>query len=149
MNKTFSPVLAARMAHYNANPEADSKVKKVRGEIEEVRQVMVENIEAILERGDKIELLVDKSGDLSEQASKFKKSSIQLKRNMWWQQCRLQVLCHPLHALFLHLLPAVYANSRGNPSSLAGHHFWVCHGPYPDHRHGRHQVLWTLLIMFS
>ena len=30
-------------------------------------QVMVENIEAILDRGDKIELLVDKSGDLSEQ----------------------------------------------------------------------------------
>ena len=28
---------------------------------------MVENIEAILDRGDKIELLVDKSGDLSEQ----------------------------------------------------------------------------------
>ncbi|KAJ1489754.1 hypothetical protein T484DRAFT_1779339 [Baffinella frigidus] len=25
-------------------------------------------------------------------ASKFKKSSMQLKRHMWWQQCRLQTI---------------------------------------------------------
>ena len=37
-------------------------MNRVQGEIEEVRQVMVENIDKVLERGEKIELLVDKVG---------------------------------------------------------------------------------------
>lgn len=45
----------------------NQKIEKVRGEIEEVKQVMVQNIDLILERGDKIDLLVDKSLDLSQQ----------------------------------------------------------------------------------
>jgi len=91
MNKTFGKVLVERMEYYNNSPEAD-KVRKVRGEVDEVRQVMVENIERILDRGDKIELLVDKSGDLSEQATKFKRSAGQLQRKMWWANCRIQAI---------------------------------------------------------
>mmetsp|Transcript_42458 Transcript_42458/g.85432 ORF Transcript_42458/g.85432 Transcript_42458/m.85432 type:complete len:220 (-) Transcript_42458:69-728(-) len=91
MNKTFGKVLVERMEFYNSNPEAD-KVRKVRGEVDEVRQVMVENIERILDRGDKIELLVDKSEDLSAQASKFKRSAGHLQRRMWWANCRVQTL---------------------------------------------------------
>lgn len=53
---------------------------------------MSENIERILDRGDKIELLVDKSGDLSEQALKFKRSSKQLQRKLWWHNLKLQII---------------------------------------------------------
>eukprot|EP00802_Teleaulax_amphioxeia_P017273 Tamp_17424.p1 GENE.Tamp_17424~~Tamp_17424.p1 ORF type:complete len:199 (-),score=49.70 Tamp_17424:514-1110(-) len=86
MNKTFASVLTQQMDAFNAGPgpraEAGArdsglegrtggagadKIEKVRGEIEEVKQVMTDNIDRILERGDKIELLVDKSLDLSEQ----------------------------------------------------------------------------------
>ena len=41
---------------------SQDRVNRVQGEIEEVRQVMVENIDKVLERGEKIELLVDKVG---------------------------------------------------------------------------------------
>jgi vesicle-associated membrane protein 7 len=37
---------------------------------------MIENIDLILERGEKIELLVDKTDRLSQQANKFEKSVI-------------------------------------------------------------------------
>ncbi|EKX36902.1 vesicle-associated membrane protein 7A [Guillardia theta CCMP2712] len=91
MNKTFGKVLSEKMEFYNSNPEADH-IRKVKGEIEEVKQVMSENIERILDRGDKIELLVDKSGDLSEQALKFKRSSKQLQRKLWWHNLKLQII---------------------------------------------------------
>ena len=60
-------------------------VHRVQGEIEEVRQVMVENIERVLERGEKIELLVDKTENLNHQAFRFKKQSRAL-RNMMWRK---------------------------------------------------------------
>mmetsp|Transcript_1684 Transcript_1684/g.2724 ORF Transcript_1684/g.2724 Transcript_1684/m.2724 type:complete len:217 (+) Transcript_1684:87-737(+) len=91
MNKTFTKVLQERMEFYNENPEAD-KIRKVKGQVEEVKQVMTDTIDKILDRGDKIELLVDKSGELSEQANKFKKSSAQLQRRMWWNNFKLQAI---------------------------------------------------------
>jgi hypothetical protein len=82
MNKTFAKAMSDKVDHYNkqgSNLEAGvaasaegrgaEKIQKVRGEIEEVKQVMTENIDRILERGDKIELLVDKSSHLQEQVS--------------------------------------------------------------------------------
>jgi len=113
MNKTFAKTLIDNMERYSnegaradtdagareassevsdEQPRADDKIRRVRGEVEEVKQVMTDNIDRILERGDKIELLVDKSQDLSEQANKFKKSSTQLRRNMWWRNAKLQAI---------------------------------------------------------
>jgi hypothetical protein len=39
-----------------------------------VKDVMIENIDRVLERGEKIELLVDKTDRLNQQAFKFEKS---------------------------------------------------------------------------
>jgi len=49
----------------------------------------VENIDKVLERGEKIELLVDKTDKLNQQAFKFEKTSVQLKRNMWLRKAKL------------------------------------------------------------
>ena len=46
---------------------------------------MVQNIEKVLARGEKIELLVDKSDALNRSAAKFEKNSNKLKNQMWWR----------------------------------------------------------------
>jgi hypothetical protein len=46
----------------------------------------------VLERGEKIELLVDKTEVLDQHAFKFKKQSRQLKRSMWWKNAKLMIL---------------------------------------------------------
>lgn len=64
--------------YFSTNPNAD-RLKQVHGEIEQVKDVMVHNIERVLERGERIELLVDKTDNLNQQAFAFKKRSTQLK----------------------------------------------------------------------
>ncbi len=39
-----------------------------------------------------MELLVDKTENLNQQAFQFKKKSTQLKRAMWWQNTKLMVI---------------------------------------------------------
>lgn len=50
---------------------------------------MVQNIERVLERGEKIELLVDKTENLNAQAFRFKKQSTHLRRALWWKNCKI------------------------------------------------------------
>jgi vesicle-associated membrane protein 7 len=46
----------------------------VQAQIDTVKDVMIENIDRVLERGERIELLVDKTDRLNQQAFKFEKS---------------------------------------------------------------------------
>ncbi|KAG0307394.1 hypothetical protein BGZ98_000359 [Dissophora globulifera] len=87
----FSKVIAKQMEYFSTNPNAD-KIKQVQGEIEQVKDVMVQNIERVLERGERIELLVDKTDNLNQQAFAFKKRSTALKRAMWWKNTKLMVI---------------------------------------------------------
>ncbi|MBA0686319.1 hypothetical protein Goari_013928 [Gossypium aridum] len=63
------------------HPEEVSKIAKVKAQVSEVKGVMMENIEKVLDRGEKIELLVDKSENLRSQVSKF--ISYSLKFETW------------------------------------------------------------------
>ena len=89
-NEEFSKVIEERMTFYNSD-EADRTIDNigaVKSQIDEVKGVMVQNIEKVLERGEKIELLVDKTDRLNQQAFRFESSSRSLRRAMYWRKMR-------------------------------------------------------------
>lgn len=49
-------------------------------------------VEKVLERGERIELLVDRTENLNQAAFKFKKQSTQLKRAMWWKNAKIMII---------------------------------------------------------
>ncbi|KAK6461066.1 synaptobrevin-domain-containing protein [Scheffersomyces coipomensis] len=53
-------------------------------EVDEVRQLMLDNINKLLSRGDKINLLVDQTDRLNTSSSVFQKRAQQIKRKMWF-----------------------------------------------------------------
>jgi hypothetical protein len=65
------------------------KIQRVQDEIGEVTDMMRANIEAVVDRGEHLELLVDKSDALGSQASQFQKQSVGLRRAMWWQNMKM------------------------------------------------------------
>ncbi|KAK8701971.1 hypothetical protein V6N13_020345 [Hibiscus sabdariffa] len=67
LSKEFGPKLKEHMQHCNDHPEEISKIAKVKAQVSEVKGVMMENIEKVLDRGEKIELLVDKTENLRSQ----------------------------------------------------------------------------------
>eukprot|EP00543_Licmophora_paradoxa_P011024 CAMPEP_0202475892 /NCGR_PEP_ID=MMETSP1360-20130828/93139_1 /ASSEMBLY_ACC=CAM_ASM_000848 /TAXON_ID=515479 /ORGANISM="Licmophora paradoxa, Strain CCMP2313" /LENGTH=189 /DNA_ID=CAMNT_0049103073 /DNA_START=473 /DNA_END=1039 /DNA_ORIENTATION=- len=85
MNEEFAKIIQERMDFYNSD-NADfgvDNIGAVKSQIEDVKGIMVQNIEKVLERGEKIELLVDKTDRLNQQAFKFEASSRNLRRSMW------------------------------------------------------------------
>jgi len=91
MNKSFSRVLKEQMDFFSNSPDAD-KLRKVQAEINEVKSTMVENIEKVIDRGEKIELLVDKAENLQDQAFKFKKQAKAVKQKYWWQNMKMMAI---------------------------------------------------------
>lgn len=82
----------ARTTQEKYNSARTDKIAKVQEEISQVKDVMIKNIDKVLERGEKIELLVDKTEVLDQHAFKFKKQSRSLKRAMWWKNIKLTIL---------------------------------------------------------
>ncbi|KAH7565957.1 hypothetical protein JRO89_XS08G0046900 [Xanthoceras sorbifolium] len=62
-----APKLKEQMQYCVDHPEEVSKLAKVKAQVSEVKGVMMENIEKVLDRGEKIELLVDKTENLLSQ----------------------------------------------------------------------------------
>ncbi len=116
-----SPELKSAMAYAQAHPEEINKVAKVqnqargtrhavqtptcvacverhltaswrREQVSEVKNIMMENIEKVLDRGEKLEVLVDKTESLRYQADQFQKSGKALRNKMWWQNIKMKLL---------------------------------------------------------
>lgn len=81
LNREFAPILKQQMEYYSKDPSADP-YRSVQNDIAQVKDVMVQNIDKVLQRGEHIEMLVDKTEALNEHAVVFKRKATQLKRVM-------------------------------------------------------------------
>ncbi|TLS29832.1 hypothetical protein PpBr36_01195 [Pyricularia pennisetigena] len=85
----------------------DDAVQNAQREIDDVRGIMTRNIEGLLERGERIDLLVDKTDRLGGSAREFRVRSRGLKRQMWWKNVKLMGLLGLV--MFLILLTIIIA----------------------------------------
>ncbi|KAM0986398.1 hypothetical protein ACFX13_013815 [Malus domestica] len=92
LNREFGPKLKDHMKYCVDHPEEINKLAKVKAQITEVKGVMMENIEKVLDRGEKIELLVDKTDNLRSQAQDFRTQGTKMKRKMWLQNMKMKLI---------------------------------------------------------
>ncbi|KAK6136100.1 hypothetical protein DH2020_030148 [Rehmannia glutinosa] len=109
LDREFGPRLKEHMQYCMNHPEEMNKLSKLKAQITEVKGIMMDNIEkllnlgsftvyvmpkpmpylltlySVLDRGEKIELLVDKTENLQFQADSFQRQGRQLRRQMWLQ----------------------------------------------------------------
>jgi vesicle-associated membrane protein 7 len=73
MNTEFSRVLASEMKKCNDSKEYDS-VSRVQGQLDEVKDIMVKNVENLMARGERLDLLVNKTETLRDNVSFYIKA---------------------------------------------------------------------------
>ncbi|KAM7443977.1 Vesicle-associated membrane protein [Porites harrisoni] len=92
MNSEFSRVLSGEMRRFSDTGASADNLTKVQGELDELRGIMVKNIDTIAQRGERLELLIDKAEDLNTSSLTFKKSSKGLARAMWWKNVKITII---------------------------------------------------------
>ena len=88
---SFSPVISKLMHTYNTSPPTD-ELTNAQNQLAQVKDIMVQNVEQILSRGERIELLVDKTGNMANQATAFRRGARTVRRQMWWKNTRILAL---------------------------------------------------------
>jgi vesicle-associated membrane protein 7 len=78
----------------------DQKIENIRNEIEVVKQTMIDNIDKVVERGENLELLIDKSDTLNQSSFRFNGRARSLRRRL----CRQNFLRGCLFALIILLI---------------------------------------------
>lgn len=101
LNKEFGSKLKEHMKYCVEHPEEINKLAKVKAQVSEVKGVMMENIEKVLDRGDKIELLVDKTENLRSQAQDFRQQGTKIKRKMWLHNMKIKLIVAGILAILI------------------------------------------------
>ncbi|KAH7436744.1 hypothetical protein KP509_05G034000 [Ceratopteris richardii] len=117
MNDEFSRVLAQQMDYYSNDPNADI-INRMKGDIKQVQNVMLENIDKVLERGDRLELLVDKTANIQSKGFRLRKQARQIRSSMWWRNVKLICSLLVLVLILAYIGVAVYCGGPLLPTCI-------------------------------
>ncbi|MES1909873.1 MAG: hypothetical protein MHM6MM_002560 [Cercozoa sp. M6MM] len=98
LNADFKITLRQQMDYWNSQGQ-DAKMRRIQEDIEDAQDQVKQGIEKLLDRSQRLEILVDKTERIDEDAEIYRGTSRRLHRHMWWKNCK--------NLLFLFLLLAV------------------------------------------
>jgi vesicle-associated membrane protein 7 len=117
-NADFSKVLQLQMEKFNdqANGKGgNDKIAQINKQIGEVKDNMLRNIDQVLERGERIELLVDKTEVLEQHAFKFQRGAKTLKRQMCIKNAKWTIIAIVVFTLVLYIILAIACGGADLP----------------------------------
>ncbi|XP_029916634.1 vesicle-associated membrane protein 8 [Myripristis murdjan] len=68
------------------------KVQALRSQVDGVKDIMTQNVDRILARGERLDDLMGKSEDLQAGAQHFKQTSQKVARTYWWKNVKLIIV---------------------------------------------------------
>ncbi|KAK1921834.1 synaptobrevin-domain-containing protein [Papiliotrema laurentii] len=104
------------------------KIKKTQEQIELVKDQLASNIEAIQERGERLDHLQDKTDHLTIQSLQFRKQATVVRRKMWWKNAKWTIC---LGILIIVIVAGAVGGVKGHEASEE--HKAVSHTTAPSH----------------
>ncbi|KAF8731756.1 hypothetical protein HU200_015690 [Digitaria exilis] len=95
LNKEYGyvlPIIKQHIQYVLDHSEELDKTLKVQAQVSEVKNIMLDNIEKTLDRGEKLTELRDKTSDLHNQAQEFKKKGVKIRRKTWLQNMKIKLV---------------------------------------------------------
>lgn len=74
---------------FNADPQGVDPIAQAKNELAGVKDIMTHNVEQILSRGERIELLMDRTDNAANQSMAFRRRAVGLRRQMWWKNVKV------------------------------------------------------------
>nr|GMD57319.1 vesicle-associated membrane protein 727 [Ipomoea batatas] len=122
LDREFGPRLKEHMQYCMNHPDEISKLSKLKAQITEVKGIMMDNIEKVLDRGERIELLVDKTENLQFQADSFQRHGRQLRRKMWLQSLQMKLMVGGAVVAVIMIIWVIACGGLLHPPASSGTH---------------------------
>ncbi|BFZ02904.1 hypothetical protein BsWGS_05943 [Bradybaena similaris] len=120
LDRDFDFVLVQQMQKFSQPGAGGSgAVAAVQAQVDEVKGVMSQNIERVLQRGDKLEDLMDKTEELEAGAATFQRTARKIQKRYWWRNKKMTLIlvCVGLVAITVIVLIILFSTHVLPPKS--------------------------------
>ncbi|XP_058875879.1 vesicle-associated membrane protein 8-like [Acipenser ruthenus] len=93
-----------RKAEEGGVPAGGERVQNLKDQVEGVKNIMTQNVDRILARGERLDDLMDKTEDLQASSEHFKTTSQKVARKYWWKNVKMIALICVIVAIILLLI---------------------------------------------
>lgn len=113
MNTEFSRVLDSEMKYYTESNQDIDMLSKVHGELDELKDIMVKNIDNVAMRGERLELLVNKTENLTASSVTFRSTSRNLARSLFWKNVKIYVIVGAILIVATYVIVSIACGGLG------------------------------------
>ncbi|XP_040914446.1 vesicle-associated membrane protein 8 isoform X2 [Toxotes jaculatrix] len=87
-----------------ASGPGSTQLDHVQGQVNEVKVILKDNINKVLERGERLDDLIGKTDDLQASADSFQRTSKQVARKYWWKNIKMMIIIGIILAIIIILI---------------------------------------------
>ncbi|KAF8600098.1 synaptobrevin [Ceratobasidium sp. AG-I] len=73
-------------------PQGNTKTAAIQQQIDDTVGIMRENITRVAERGERLDVLQDKTDNLAVNAQGFRRGANRVRKNMWWKDMKMRII---------------------------------------------------------
>ncbi|XP_030624292.1 vesicle-associated membrane protein 8 [Chanos chanos] len=92
------------MADHSTQPQAPTKLNQVQDQVNDVKVILKDNINKVLERGERLDDLIGKTDDLQATAESFQKTSTRVARKYWWKNTKMIIIISVIVVIIIVLI---------------------------------------------
>ncbi|GME74115.1 unnamed protein product [[Candida] boidinii] len=97
-------IIKEEESKYIRNLQSYGSIDETQEELSEVRNIMNENIERVLDREERINLLVNKTDRINNTANSFRRRTIAIKKKFWWSNFKIKFYIGLLILILLYII---------------------------------------------
>ncbi|KAI9322540.1 synaptobrevin-domain-containing protein [Dichotomocladium elegans] len=90
MSEPYDPYIPNNQR--SAKVGGDSKTAHVQAQVDEVVNIMQDNIDKVMQRGERLDDLRGKTEDLQSTAHHFRRGANQVRKRMWWKDLKWKII---------------------------------------------------------
>ncbi|XP_060599876.1 uncharacterized protein LOC132753427 isoform X2 [Ruditapes philippinarum] len=87
----FNSVMAKQMDRYSKKNATDN-LTVLQGQVKEVTGVMSQNIESVIQRGERLDDLMDKTDELEAASATFQRTATKIRKKYWWKNFKMKII---------------------------------------------------------
>ncbi|CAE6487868.1 unnamed protein product [Rhizoctonia solani] len=96
MSEPYDPYLPRGGSSANPSGEpgrpGNAKTAAIQQQIDDTVGIMRENITRVAERGERLDVLQDKTDNLAVNAQGFRRGANRVRKNMWWKDMKMRII---------------------------------------------------------
>lgn len=118
MNTDFARALASTMKHYSESNQEIDVLASVMGDLDELKVIVKKNVDSVAMRGERLELLVNKTENLTANSVTFRKTSRNLARSLFWKNVKIYVIIGFILIVVIYVIVSISCGGLAWPNCV-------------------------------